>query len=103
MSVASSCKAVDGKCASFQEEDFRREMIANVAAAVDGDSDKIEIHGIDAGSIVVKIEIHGIDAGSIVVKMSLAPGVFTRQTFPSTNTTQLGSSCSLPHVCCMRA
>jgi len=79
----------DGKCASLQEEDFRREMIANVAAAVDGDSDKIKIHG--------------IEAGSIVVKMSLHPGVLTRQIFPSTNTTQLCSSCSLPHVCCMRA
>lgn len=71
--------AVDVKF-SFQEEEFGREMIANVAAAVDGDADKIKILG--------------IEAGSIIVKMSLAPGMFTRQIFPSTNTT-----CLLPHVC----
>jgi len=63
VSVLDNVRLLTASHSCLQEEDFRRAVIADVAAAVHGDPQKITILG--------------LEAGSIVVKMQLAPGVIS--------------------------
>ena len=57
MSVLDNVRLLTASHSCLQEEDFRRAMISDVAAAVHGDPRKISILGLEAGSIVVKMQL----------------------------------------------